>query len=621
MIKQNFWLVLFVIMYNPLAAAELQISKAVKQWEQTAEVNRVIFSPDGRWLVSATNDNTVKVWHVQSGELQHNLQGHPSQVKLIAFSPNSEWLATVDSDNFIKLWAMSTGLVRHNFVYQVPISSIAFSSNNLWLAVGSLDGQVKLWGLESGWVQHVLYHEGGVSSLAFSNKNGALLLASGGNRYVNVWNLDSGEWRYRFDFKEFDKEYAYVSSITFSPNGALLASGGEKYVKVWELQSGQLRYSLRNNPGHLVKFSPNGRWLVSSLYGKLNVWQAESGQWRYSFSKNGDCSFSFSSDSAWLASCGYDNLVNLWELEPKWVRHSLSHQNTISSIAFSPEDNWLASGGNDKNVKLWALKSNDITDSQPLPISNFRPLNTVLEDYQAQQQTYQNQLSSLHSTQEYLSSLQGQLQTAQADFDNQQKNLDYKKAQFELAQELELQKEGFSADEQKQHYHQALEIYENTKQDLIRRQQQVTAAETEITKKQEVLRALAQKLDDLRRELVVAHYQQLKMQVEQTKVVEVREEMVCSYNMTMRECQVQAKTSVKRKAIEQGIAVLFNGINWTNLLNNDADTQKKIRHQIGALLLGHEVLDEGFTKAGGYFYQIRATVKGQVPAELWAVFL
>lgn len=110
------------------------------------------FSMNGKQLVSITDDSTVRIWNLESGE-SYLLEGHSGRVISVAFSPDGRLLAddTINStlaDSTVRIWNLESGdsciLDSHVGVGV----SVAFSPNGRLLANGTVDGTVRIWNLE-----------------------------------------------------------------------------------------------------------------------------------------------------------------------------------------------------------------------------------------------------------------------------------------------------------------------------------------------------------------------------------------------------------------------------------------------------------------------------------------
>ncbi|MCA2938734.1 MAG: WD40 repeat domain-containing protein, partial [Microcystis sp. M113S1] len=71
-------------------------------------VSSVNFSPDGKTLVSGSDDNTIKLWNVETGQEIRTLKGHDSPVSSVNFSPDGKTLVSGSADKTIKLWNLGT---------------------------------------------------------------------------------------------------------------------------------------------------------------------------------------------------------------------------------------------------------------------------------------------------------------------------------------------------------------------------------------------------------------------------------------------------------------------------------------------------------------------------------
>ncbi|NER83477.1 MAG: hypothetical protein F6K42_28780, partial [Leptolyngbya sp. SIO1D8] len=72
-------------------------------------VRSVAWSPDGQFLASGSDDQTVKLWETNTGQCLHTLQGHSNAVVSVAWSPDSKTLISSSADETMKLWHADSG--------------------------------------------------------------------------------------------------------------------------------------------------------------------------------------------------------------------------------------------------------------------------------------------------------------------------------------------------------------------------------------------------------------------------------------------------------------------------------------------------------------------------------
>ena len=70
-------------------------------------INAVQFSPDGKVVVTGSDDKTVRVWNARTGEAIHALEGHTAAVTSVSISPEGRIIASGSSDKTIRLWDMA----------------------------------------------------------------------------------------------------------------------------------------------------------------------------------------------------------------------------------------------------------------------------------------------------------------------------------------------------------------------------------------------------------------------------------------------------------------------------------------------------------------------------------
>jgi tetratricopeptide (TPR) repeat protein len=157
-------------------------------------VNYAEFSFDGRRLVTASDDQTARVWDASSGEAVTGPLEHTGEVNQASFSRDGRRLVTASRDRTARVWDASTGRplsppLKHNDSVQWA----AFSPNGRWVATASDDGAARVWTVEN-WepVSQPMNHRRGVVHVSFS-PDAHRIVTTCTDGSVRVWNADMGE--------------------------------------------------------------------------------------------------------------------------------------------------------------------------------------------------------------------------------------------------------------------------------------------------------------------------------------------------------------------------------------------------------------------------------------------
>ena len=108
-------------------------------------------APYGQTLASGSDDHTVRLWDVTSGQCLKILQGHTNGVWSVAFSPDGQTLASGSDDHTVRLWDVTSGqCLKILQGHTNGVWSVAFSPDGQTLASGSQDETIKLWDVQTG---------------------------------------------------------------------------------------------------------------------------------------------------------------------------------------------------------------------------------------------------------------------------------------------------------------------------------------------------------------------------------------------------------------------------------------------------------------------------------------
>jgi RNA polymerase sigma factor (sigma-70 family) len=304
-------------------------------------IEGISLSDDGRTIVAASRDRTVRVWDVATGRELRRLPGQEGpgpagfgSLRYVAFSPDGKLLATgVSYSGIVRLWDTAT-----------------------WKELRKLQSP------DRGWLGHV----------AFS-ADGKLVAASANNHCIMLWETDTGRLVHQLDGGE---KNTFAGPIAFSPDERMLASGGlTETLRLWDLKTGKEIRRLRvqppgpkekSDPPHLsglveaVVFSHDGLILASAAKdAPVRLWDVATGKVIRSLPGNryGAYSLAFAPDGKTLASGEAEGAIRVWETATgKEVRRIQAHGAFVSGLAFIHDGKTLITSG-DSAIRLWEVRT------------------------------------------------------------------------------------------------------------------------------------------------------------------------------------------------------------------------------------------------------------------------
>jgi hypothetical protein len=219
----------------------------------------VALSPDGRRVLTGSDDKTAKLWEVETGKELRSFNGHADGVMSVAFSPDGRRVLTGSNDKTAKLWEVETGKELRSFTgHSYSVGSVAFSPDGRRVLTGSNDKTAKLWEVETGKeLRSFTGHSQSVSSVTFS-PDGRRVLTGSDDSTAKLWDTETGK-----ELRLFAGHSDSVTSVAFSPDGRRVLTGSDdNTAKLWDAETG-------SRLATLISFD-DGTWAVVDPAGRFD---------------------------------------------------------------------------------------------------------------------------------------------------------------------------------------------------------------------------------------------------------------------------------------------------------------------------------------------------------------
>ncbi len=373
-------------------------------------VNAVAFAPNNaRRLLSASNDNSLILWNVETGEAIARLTGHENWVTSVAFNPDGTQAVSGSVDDTIILWDLTDEenpqLVRRLRGHTDTVWDVAITHDGRRIISASEDKTIRIWDIESGELLHQLGeaslgHQAGVKQIILTADDSQLISYSTDNRVV-VWNIqDSSIETFIHDDANESPHETAITSLALKPESDLLLSASfDGRVVLWDIgdQREVGAAQISNGWAAVVRFSPNGRYALVGLNdGTIQRLLVDVSNREYARTlppvvfdqsdvahETGITDIDFASDGAFALSASGDGRLILWDVETGDGVLLPEQEKAYTAVAISNDDRYALSGTDDGRLTLWNMETRTVEEelliggvgSSPIRAIDFSPVN------------------------------------------------------------------------------------------------------------------------------------------------------------------------------------------------------------------------------------------------------
>ena len=353
-------------------------------WDLTGDEPKLVRTGPAGWDMALHPDDQhaaamgggrVVLWNFATGEELFTLSGHKAPVYVADFSPDGRRLVTASNDGTARIWntePAGRGEID-SFAADPDVEDLKLSPDEETYALGHTFGPATLWDATTGEKVRTFTDGADTNSFRVSfHPDGSRLATASEDGYVRVWDTETGERLLRFRAHTGGRAANLNGTldVAFSPDGSRLATGGaNKLAKVWDAETGEELLTLAGHASGVLRvaYSPDGRMIATSgdseiasgegSIATVKVWDADTGEELHSFGPNPNRAWglAFGPDGKRLAAGGTGGFIILWNVVTgEEVLRFTGELGSVSTLLFTSDGRRLISG-EEASARIWEL--------------------------------------------------------------------------------------------------------------------------------------------------------------------------------------------------------------------------------------------------------------------------
>lgn len=325
-------------------------------------VTAVAITPNGRCAISASFDDTLRLWEIETSKTMAIYEGHKALVTSVAITPDGKHAISASFDHTLRLWDIETTETIAIFKgHKSLVMDVAIMPGGQRAVSASSDHTLRLWDIKSAQTLSIFKgHEGAVSAVEILPDSRRFVSASD-DCTIRLWDIEKTE-----ALNIFKGHKHPITDVEITPDGSrIISSSDDLTLRLWDIETTKLLASYEGHEAWInsVAITSDGRSAISASNDRtLRLWNID-------LMSN---TISFDGHEAWIRdvammpdnqrvlSASDDHTLRLWDIErAEAVSIYEGHESYVNAVAATPDGFYAISASNDCTLRLWDLATSE----------------------------------------------------------------------------------------------------------------------------------------------------------------------------------------------------------------------------------------------------------------------
>ncbi len=336
----------------------------LKQMSQDGSIWNIEWTPDYKYFVTGNHSdpanpdalNEACVWRAEDGEKRYCVQ-HDDDVNDAIFTQDGKYLITASADKTVRFWDAATGTpdASKTLTFDKAVNDLDISASIL--AIGRDDGFLTLYYLDKPDLKPFSYEmASGVYEVKFS-PDGNILAIGLTNGNIKLWQSQRN-----FFYNGAKHSGSSYVIVMFSPDSLWMASGGGDSIARLTRRDGTVQYEVPHGDWvEDIAFGPDPSWYVTvSDDNKVRLLDTLTGDEKLRMSHTGFAQkVKVSPNGQWIASTGYDNVVRIWDSASGSQMLEIPIDGNGTALSFDKDGNRIVAASKNGTISIWDISTLD----------------------------------------------------------------------------------------------------------------------------------------------------------------------------------------------------------------------------------------------------------------------